>query len=206
MSSVMTACSGGTQAIGDGVRWIRLGQARTVLAGAADSELYPMGLASFCLLGALSRRNDSPQAASRPFDGERDGFVIGEGAGMLVLEERSQALGRGARIYAEIAGFGSASDAFRATDPHPEGVGAILAMRRALADAALAPADIDYVNAHGTSTVANDRVETLAIKRVFGDQASHVPISSTKSIIGHAMVAAGAVEAVATVLTIVSTG
>jgi 3-oxoacyl-[acyl-carrier-protein] synthase II len=200
--AVMTACAGGTQAIGDAVRWIRSGRADVAIAGAADSELYPMGLASFCLLGALSTRNDRPDAASRPFDAGRDGFVMGEGAGMLVLEEREHALARGARIYAEAAGFGSACDAYRATDPHPEGAGAVLAMRRALADAAAAAADVDYINAHGTSTVANDRAETAAIRNVFGERAPEIPISSTKSMIGHATVAAGAIEAIVAALTL----
>jgi 3-oxoacyl-[acyl-carrier-protein] synthase II len=158
-----------------------------------------MGVASFCLLGALSTRGGDPAAASRPFDAARDGFVIGEGAGALVLEERSRAIARGAKIRAEIAGFGSACDSYRVTDPHPEGRGAVLAMGRALEDAGIAAEAVDYINAHGTSTVANDRTETRAIKRVFG---TRVPVSSTKSMIGHLTVAAGAVEAIATVLSI----
>jgi 3-oxoacyl-[acyl-carrier-protein] synthase II len=202
--TVMTACAAGTQAIGDAVRWIRSGAADVVLAGGADSELYPMGLASFCLLGALSKRNDEPQAASRPFDSTRDGFLLGEGAGVLVLEERDRALARGARIRAEIAGFGSACDAYRATDPHPDGDGALLAMSRALHEARLSPDEVGYVNAHGTSTVANDRAETRALKRLFGERAKRVPVSSTKSMIGHLTVAAGAAEAIATVLTLES--
>jgi 3-oxoacyl-[acyl-carrier-protein] synthase II len=201
--AVMTACAGGTQAIGDALRWIRSGRADAVVAGGSDSELYPMGLASFCLLGALSTRNDAPAAASRPFDRDRDGFVLGEGAGVLVLEERDRALKRDARIYAEVAGFGSAADSYRVTDPHPEGAGAVLAMTRAIGDAGVSPAAVDYINAHGTSTPANDRIETLAIRRVFGERAGRLPISSTKSMIGHATVAAGAVEAVATALTLV---
>ncbi len=200
--AVMTACAGGTQAIGDALRWIRTSRADVVIAGGADSELYPMGLASFCLLGALSTRNDNPAGASRPFDADRDGFVMGEGAGMLVLEARDHALSRGAHIYAEVAGFGSACDAFRATDPHPDGVGAQLSMRRAIGDARMQPDDIDYINAHGTSTPANDRVETTAIKAVFGLRARDIPISSTKSMIGHATVAAGAIEAIVTTLTL----
>jgi 3-oxoacyl-[acyl-carrier-protein] synthase II len=200
--AVMTACAGGTQAIGDAVRWIRTGRADAVVAGGTDSELYPMGLASFCLLGALSTRNSEPAAASRPFDASRDGFVIGEGAGVLVLEERAHALGRGARIYAEAVGFGAAADAYRATDPHPQGAGAVLAMRRALADAGRDAADVDYINAHGTSTPANDRAESIAIKQVFGDHAPRMAISSTKSMIGHATVAAGALEALVCTLTL----
>ena len=159
----MTACAGGTQAIGDAFRWVRRGEADVVLAGASDSEIYPMGLASFCLLGALSRRNDEPARASRPFDAGRDGFVLGEGAGFVVLEEREHALARGASVLAEVAGFGSACDAFRVTDPHPEGLGAVLAMRRALDDAGLSPGDVGYVNAHGTSTPGGDRVEARAL-------------------------------------------
>jgi 3-oxoacyl-[acyl-carrier-protein] synthase II len=200
--AVMTACAGGTQAIGDAMRWIRSGRADAAIAGGADSELYPMGLASFCLLGALSTANDAPARASRPFDAARDGFVMGEGAAVLVLEEREHALRRGARIYAEAAGFGSACDAYRATDPHPEGEGARLAMGRAIADAGLTPHAVDYINAHGTSTLANDRAETIAIKRVFGERAGRIPISSTKSMIGHATVAAGAIEAVVCALTL----
>lgn len=200
--AVMTACAAGTQALGDAARWIRIGLADVVIAGGSDSELYPMGLASYCLLGALSTRNQHPSKASRPFDAGRDGFVIGEGAGILILEELSHARRRGARIYAEVAGFGSAGDAYRITDPHPEGKGAILAMQRALRDAGIETWQVDYINAHGTSTLANDRIETLAVRQVFGDHASKIPISSTKSMIGHLTVAAGAVEAVATALTL----
>lgn len=198
--SVMTACAGGTQAIGDAARLVREGRADVMLAGGADSELYPMGLASFCLLGALSRRNDDPERASRPFDRARDGFVIGEGAGFLVLEEREHALRRGARVRAEVSGFASSSDAFRVTDPHPDGAGAVLAMRGALDDAGVDAARVGYVNAHGTSTAANDRIETKAIRAVFGEHAGRLAVSSTKSIIGHLTVAAGAVEAIACVL------
>ena len=200
--SVMTACAAGTQAIGDAARWIRTGRADVVLAGGADSEIYPMGLASFCLLGALSRRNEDPAAASRPFDATRDGFVLGEGAGFLVLEERGRALARGARIVAEVAGFGSADDAWRVTDPHPEGRGALEAMRRAAEAAGIRPEELAYVNAHGTSTVANDQIESRAIRTFLGEAAGRVPVSSTKSMIGHLTVAAGAVEAIVTALTI----
>jgi 3-oxoacyl-[acyl-carrier-protein] synthase II len=200
--AVMTACAGGTHAIGDAARWIRAGRADAVLAVGADSELYPMGLASFCMLGALSTRNDRPAAASRPFDRSRDGFVIGEGAAALVLEAQEHAERRGALVWAEVLGFGSAADAFRVTDPHPQGVGAVLAMRRAVADAGIGADAIDYINAHGTSTPANDRAETLAIRSVFGERAARIPISSTKSMIGHATVAAGAIEAAVVVLTL----
>ncbi|HEX8252513.1 MAG TPA: beta-ketoacyl-[acyl-carrier-protein] synthase family protein [Thermoanaerobaculia bacterium] len=197
--SAMTACAASTQSLGDAARWIRRGDANVVLAGGADSELYPMGLASFCLLRALSRRNDEPQAASRPFSATRDGFVLGEGAGMLVLEEREHAIARGATIHAEVLGFGSACDSYRVTDPHPDGVGATSSMQRALAQAGLTPSDVDYLNAHGTSTILNDRIEVGAIKRLFGDHAPRLAISSTKSMIGHLTVAAGAVEAIATI-------
>lgn len=198
--SVMTACAGGTQALGDALRWIRSGDADVVVAGGADSEIYPMALASFCLLGALSRRNDAPDRASRPFDADRDGFVLGEGSAFLVVEEETHALRRGARIYAEVAGFGSASDAYRVTDPHPDGVGAILAMQRAVDDSGLSTSDIDYINAHGTSTRANDAIETGAIRKLFGPDAARLTVSSTKSMIGHLTLAAGAAEAAATIL------
>jgi 3-oxoacyl-[acyl-carrier-protein] synthase II len=196
----MTACSAGTQAIGDAFAWIREGRADVVLAGGSDSEVYPMGLASFCLLGALSTRNAEPERASRPFDASRDGFVLGEGAAFLVLEERGRALRRGAPVLAEVAGFGSACDAYRVTDPHPQGDGAVLAMTKALSGAGIEPSEVGWVNAHGTSTRANDRVEAAALARVFGARLSGLPVSSTKSMIGHLTVAAGAVEAVATIL------
>lgn len=199
--SVMTACAGGTHAVGDALRWIRSGRADVVLTGGADSEVMPMGLASFGLLGALSKQPD-PARASRPFDAARDGFVLGEGAAMLIIEERDRALARGARIYAEVAGFGQACDAFRATDPHPDGRGAVAAMTLALADAGLGPADVAYINAHGTSTVANDVAETVAIRKVFGAHADRLAVSSTKSMIGHALVAAGAIEAVVTAMSV----
>jgi 3-oxoacyl-[acyl-carrier-protein] synthase II len=202
VSAVMTACSGGAQAIGDALRSIRAGRADAVLAGGADSGLCPMGLASFCLLGVLSKQNDNPAAASRPFDLSRSGFVLGEGAGMMVLESLDCARARGARIYAEVSGFGSSCDAYRVTDQDPEGAGAALAMQRAVQDAGADVGEIAYINAHGTSTKANDRLETLAIKRVFGSHAHRVAISSTKSMLGHATVAAGAIEAVVTALTI----
>jgi 3-oxoacyl-[acyl-carrier-protein] synthase II len=202
LQAVMTACAGGAQAVGDGARWIRSGLADVVLAGGADSEIYPMGLASFCLLRALSRQNDDPAGASRPFDAQRDGFVLGEGAGVLVLEELHHARRRGASILAEIAGFGSACDAYRVTDPHPEGRGAEQAMRRALADAGVGAEAVSYVNAHGTSTPANDRIESLALRRVFGTRLPAIGVSSTKSMIGHLTVAAGAVEAAVTALSL----
>lgn len=200
--AVMTACAAGTQAIGDAARWIRSGDADVVVTGGADSELYPMGLASFCLLHALSTRNDDPERASRPFSASRDGFVLGEGAGVLVLEELEHAQARGASIHAEILGFGSACDSYRVTDPHPAGLGAVLAMQRALQQAGLRPEQIDYLNAHGTSTPLNDRIEARAVRQLFGEHASRLAISSTKSMIGHLTVAAGAVEAIATILSL----
>ena len=200
--ATMTACAAGTQALGNATRWIQRGDCDVVLAGGADSELYPMGLASFCLLQALSTRNADPAGASRPFDARRDGFVIGEGSGMLVLEEMDHARLRGARIYAEVAGFGSACDSYRVTAPHPRGRGAVIAMNKALSDGGVSPEQIGYINAHGTSTHLNDRTETIAIRTVFGKHAYRVATSSTKSMIGHLTVAAGAVEAIVTALTL----
>jgi 3-oxoacyl-[acyl-carrier-protein] synthase II len=197
--SVMTACAAGTQALGDAARWIRHGDADVVVAGASDSELFPMGLASFCLLHALSKRNAEPQKASRPFSESRDGFVIGEGAGVLVLEELDHARQRDATIYAEILGFGSACDSYRVTDPHPEGIGATLSMQRAVSQAGLELRDVDYLNAHGTSTPLNDRIEAKAVRQLFGEHVARLAVSSTKSMIGHLMAAAGTVEAIATI-------
>jgi 3-oxoacyl-[acyl-carrier-protein] synthase II len=197
--SCLTACAAGTQAIGEAAELIRHGDADAMLAGGAHSMIYPLGVTGFNLLTALSTRNDQPQKASRPFDRLRDGFVIGEGAGMLVLEEREHARKRGARILAELTGYGSTADAFRVTDCHPEGRGAIACMRAALADAQLNAEQIGYINAHGTSTKINDQVETLAIKQVFGEWAYRVPISSSKSMLGHLIGAAGAVELIITV-------
>jgi 3-oxoacyl-[acyl-carrier-protein] synthase II len=202
VSCLDTACAAGTHVVGQAAQQIRRGTADMVLAAASDSQLSPLGLASFCLLRALSTRNEEPERASRPFDKHRDGFVLGEGAGALVLEEFDRAQRRGARIYAEIAGFGAACDAYRATDPHPEGRGACRAMRTALEDAGVEPHEIGYVNAHGTSTVANDRIENLALRAVFGRSADSLAISSTKSYIGHLTMAAGAVEAITTVLSL----
>jgi 3-oxoacyl-[acyl-carrier-protein] synthase II len=190
----LTACAAGSQALGEAAEQIRRGDADLMLSGGSHTMVHPFGITGFCLLTALSTRNDAPQKASRPFDRLRDGFVVGEGAGVLVLEELEHAKKRGAQIYAELTGYGSTADAFRVTDCHPEGRGAIACMRAALADAGLAPADIGYINAHGTSTQLNDKVETLAIKQVFGEQAYRVPVSSTKSMLGHQIGAAGAVE------------
>jgi 3-oxoacyl-[acyl-carrier-protein] synthase II len=170
-----------------------------VICGASDAWIHPVAVASFNNMQALSRRNGEPERASCPFDAERDGFVLGEGAGVLVLESLDHAQARGARIYAEVAGYGASTDAFHITAPDENGAGAVLSMERALDDAGMAPEDIEYVNAHGTSTPLNDAVETRAIRQVFGAYAYRVPISSTKSMIGHLLGAAGAVEAIACV-------
>jgi 3-oxoacyl-[acyl-carrier-protein] synthase II len=192
--SCLTACAAGSQAVGVAAEMVRQGDADVMLAGGSHSMIHPLGLTGFVLLTALSTRNAEPQRASRPFDRHRDGFVLGEGAGLLVLEELEHARRRGALIHAELAGYGSAADAFRITDSHPEGRGGAAAMRAALADAGCAPADIGYINAHGTSTPGNDRVETLAIKKLLGAEAYRVPVSSSKSMLGHLIAAAGAVE------------
>jgi 3-oxoacyl-[acyl-carrier-protein] synthase II len=201
-SNCLTACAASSQAIGEAYEMIRHDTADVILSGGTHSMIHPFGLTGFILLTALSTRNEEPSRASRPFDRDRDGFILGEGAGMLVLEELGHAKARGARIYGEIVGYGSTADAFRITDSHEEGRGAIACLREALADARLQPGDIDYINAHGTSTAVNDSVETLAIKRVFGETAYRVPISSTKSMMGHLIAAAGSVEAIVCLLTI----
>jgi len=196
----LTACAAGSQAIGEALERIRHGDADVMLAGGSHSMIHPFGVSGFNLLTALSTRNDAPEKASRPFDLRRDGFVLGEGAGMVVLEELEHARQRRATIHAELTGYGSTGDAFRVTDSHPDGRGASACIREALADSGLAPSAIDYINAHGTSTQVNDRVETLAIKQVFGPAAYRVPISSTKSMMGHLIAAAGAVELVISIL------
>lgn len=190
----LTACAASAQAIGEATRLIQTGVVDAMIAGGCHSMIHPFGLIGFNLLTALSTRNDEPQKASRPFDMRRDGFVLGEGAGMLVLEELQHALDRGAQVWGEIIGYGSSADAYRATDMHPEGRGGIQAIRAALQDAGIGPEEVDYINAHGTSTAVNDRVETLAIKQVFGEYAYDIPVSSTKSMMGHLIAAAGAVE------------
>jgi 3-oxoacyl-[acyl-carrier-protein] synthase II len=200
-SNCLTACAASSQAIGEAFELIRRGSADVILSGGTHSMIHPFGLTGFILLTALSTRNDEPNRASRPFDRDRDGFILGEGAGMLILEELEHAKSRGARIYGEIVGYGSTADAFRITDSHDEGRGAIACLKEALADARLDPPDIDYINAHGTSTSVNDSIETLAIKKTFGDQAYKVPISSTKSMMGHLIAAAGSVEAIVCLLT-----
>jgi 3-oxoacyl-[acyl-carrier-protein] synthase II len=201
-ANCLTACAASSQAIGEAYEMIRRGDADVMLSGGTHSMIHPFGVTGFNLLTALSTRNDEPTRASRPFDRDRDGFILGEGAGMLVLEELEHARKRRAAIHGEIVGYGSTADAFRITDSHDEGRGAIACMREALADARLDPGDVDYINAHGTSTDVNDRVETLAIKKTFGAAAAKVPISSTKSMMGHLIAAAGSVEAIVCLLAI----
>ncbi|MGO9596449.1 MAG: beta-ketoacyl-ACP synthase II [Isosphaeraceae bacterium] len=201
-ANCLTACAASSQAIGEAYEMIRGDCADVILSGGTHSMIHPFGVTGFILLTALSTRNDEPERASRPFDRDRDGFILGEGAGMLILEELEHAKARRAKIYGEIVGYGSTADAFRITDSHDEGRGAIACMREALADARLAPDQIDYINAHGTSTAVNDSIETLAIKRAFEEAAYTVPISSTKSMMGHLIAAAGSVEAIVCLLAI----
>jgi 3-oxoacyl-[acyl-carrier-protein] synthase II len=200
--TVSTACTSGTQALGVAYQKIAWREADAMLSGGCDSLIDPLMLTGFSLLGALSRRNDDPAHASRPFDLNRDGFVLGEGAGMLVLEDYEHAAARNARVYGEVVGYASTSNAYRLTDSPPDGQGAYLSMKNALADAAVRPEDVGYINAHGTSTHQNDRSETAAIKRCFGEYAPRVPISSTKSMMGHLVNAGGAVELIICLLTI----
>jgi 3-oxoacyl-[acyl-carrier-protein] synthase II len=201
-STVHTACASGGQAVGTALRLIRRGLADRVLTGGFDSMISPVGLSGFCLLSAVSADNDRPETASRPFDVTRNGFVLGEGAGFLVLESWDSAVARGAPIYAELAGDGNSLSSYRITDSHPSGDGPIQAMRRAIADAGAVLTDIDYLNAHGTSTPMNDRSECAAVRAVFGDYAAQVSVSSTKSVMGHLIAAAGAVEAAVCALAI----
>ncbi len=200
--SIATACASSTNALGEAFETIRRGAADAIVTGGAESGILKLVIAAFNNMGALSQRNDDPQAASRPFDRDRDGFVAGEGAAILILESEEHAKARGARIYAEMLGYGASADAFHITAPAENGEGAIIAMEEALATAGVNPADVDYLNAHGTSTELNDRSETLAIKHVFGDAAYDVAISSTKSMTGHLMGAAGALEAFACIMAI----
>jgi 3-oxoacyl-[acyl-carrier-protein] synthase II len=201
-TSVHTACASGGQAVGTAMKLIRRGTVDFALAGGFDSMINPVGLAGFCLLGAVSADNDAPSRASRPFDATRNGFVLGEGAGFVVLESWERAVARGARIYAEIAGDGNSLSSYRITDSHPSGDGPIQAMHWALADADATPQDVDYVNAHGTSTPMNDRSESAAMHAVFGAEVGRVSVSSTKSAMGHLIAAAGAVEAAVCALSI----
>lgn len=195
----VSACAAGADAIGQAFRLVRAGRRRWMMAGGTDSMLNPLGLGGFCKIGATTTRNDPPQKASRPFDRRRSGFVLGEGAGFLVLEDTEDAIARGARVLAEVAGYGNSFDAHGITEPHPEGRGALQAMAGALSDAGADPSEVDAVNAHGTSTPKNDPVETAAIKRLLGARARDVPVSAPKSMIGHLVAAAGAVEAVAAI-------
>ncbi len=197
---VSTACATGTHALGEAMRIIQRGDADVMIAGGSEAAITPLILAGFCQAKALTKRNGDPGKASRPFDRDRDGFVLAEGAGILILEELGHALKRDARIYAELAGYGLTSDACHYTRPDPDGEGSAHAMLFALSDAGVRPADIDYINAHGTSTVPNDRIETKAIKKAFGSHARNLSISSSKSMIGHLLGATGAVEAAITSL------
>lgn len=201
-SAVATACAAGSNAIGDAFRILQLGKADAMICGGAESAITPLGVAGFASAKALSFRNDDPFTASRPFDAERDGFVIGEGAGLLVLETLAHAEVRGATVLAEIVGYGTTCDAHHITAPTPGGVGGAAAIRLALDDAALAPECVGYINAHGTSTPANDSNETAAIKSAFGDRATQIPVSSTKSMTGHLLGGSGGIEAVASILAI----
>lgn len=200
--SVASACATGTHAVGEAYEILKRGDAQVMITGGTEASLTELGLAAFHRTGAMSTRNDDPQRASRPFDAKRDGFVFGEGAGILIFESLDSARARGARIYAEVVGFGMTDDAFHISAPAAGGVGAARAMRRALKKAGLTPDAVDYINAHGTSTPPNDTTETEAVKTVFGERAYKIPISSTKSMIGHMLGAAGAVESIVSVKTI----
>jgi beta-ketoacyl-acyl-carrier-protein synthase II len=193
-NATVTACASGANAIGDAYRIIQYGDADVMVAGGAEAPISPLAVGGFASMKALSPRNDDPEHASRPFDADRDGFVIGEGAGVVVLEELSHALARGAKIYCELVGYGYTADAHHITAPAPEGEGAARSMKAAMADAGLAPGDVDYINAHGTSTPLNDKFESMAIRTALGEHASRVAVSSTKSMTGHLLGAAGGIE------------
>jgi 3-oxoacyl-[acyl-carrier-protein] synthase II len=198
--SVVTACATGTHSIGDAFKWIQRGDGDAMIAGGAEATICPLAVGGFNAMKALSTRNGEPERASRPFDAERDGFVMGEGAGIVILEELEFARIRGARILAEVIGYGASGDAYHITSPAPNGEGAARCMSMAIKDAGISPAEVGYINAHGTSTKYGDELETMAIKTVFGDHARAVPISSTKSMTGHLLGAAGGVEAVISIL------
>ncbi|RMG74961.1 MAG: beta-ketoacyl-[acyl-carrier-protein] synthase II [Nitrospirae bacterium] len=201
-SAVVTACSSGSHAIGDAFKIIQRGDADAMIAGGSESVICPLGIAGFTVMKALSKRNNEPEKASRPFDLERDGFVMAEGAGIVVMEALEQALKRGAKIYAEVVGYGMTGDAYHITAPSPNGEGAARCMKMAIDDAGIRPEEVNYINAHGTSTKFNDELETMAIKTVFGEHAYKVAVSSTKSMTGHLLGAAGGVEAVISALSI----
>jgi 3-oxoacyl-[acyl-carrier-protein] synthase II len=198
--AISSACASSNHAMGDALRMLRYGDADIIISGGAEGAITPLGLGGFCSIKALSCRNSDPAHASRPFDKNRDGFLMGEGAGIVVLETEEHAKKRGAKIYAELAGYGASDDAYHMTAPNPDAVAAIDAFKRAISDAGVAINDIDYINAHGTSTEYNDKTETFAIKQLFGERAYKIPISSTKSMTGHLLGGAGAVELIATVL------
>jgi 3-oxoacyl-[acyl-carrier-protein] synthase II len=196
----VSACASSAHAIGESAEMIRRGQADVMVAGGSEAAVLPLAIGAFSTMHAMSRRNDDPEHASRPFDKERDGFVLSEGSAVVILEEREHALARGARVYGELVGYGATADAYHITSPSPEGEGNARAMQMALDQAAMRPAEIDYINAHGTSTQPNDREETAAIKSVFGEHAYKLVVSSTKSMTGHLLGAAGAIEAIACLL------
>ncbi len=200
--STVSACASGAHAIGESFRLIQHGDADIIIAGGSEAPITPLCIAAFSNMRAISRRNDAPEKASRPFDRDRDGFVVSEGAGIIILEELEHARKRNARIYCELAGYGATGDGYHITAPLPDGSGAMRSMKMAIAEADLRPEDIDYINAHGTSTELNDATETKAIKQLFGDRAYKIPISSSKSMLGHLLGAAGAVELIATSLSI----
>ena len=201
-SCSVTACAAGSNAVGDAFRLVQSGHAKAMICGGTEAAITQLSMAGFASAKALSFRNDSPETASRPFDAERDGFVMGEGAGILIIEERESAIARGAKIYAEIVGYGMTCDAYHMTAPVPEGDGATKAIELALKDGGISPDEVSYINAHGTSTPANDKTETKAIKRALGDRANEIAISSTKSMTGHLLGGSGGIEAVADVLAV----